>query len=286
MNIDKNTKLIARLHTGENATGLNIYNPYFQDQSLNAVYLLFRGNEPAPLIQGVRDLNITGAISAGFEHDGTMLDLVDELSEAAKLSGRVGIISNRDGKLYGHYQGGEGLLAAIKGKTNLSGKKLIIVGAGAVAKTLLLAICSEQDKPKEILIVNRTQKHAEQLKQNFRLVTSIHGLDDLIGIEGDVLINATRIGSSVRDEIFTKEIVNKYDVIADVTFGNENSVLINLAKSEQKLIVTGWDMFTFQVAVVLRELLSHNANIDRLRYFVTEGLAITNHGAQQSEVKD
>ena len=77
------------------------------------MYLLFQNQKPEPLVEGLRNLQISGAITAGFELDPKLPSLVDECSEAAQLSGRVGMIANRNGRLWGHYQGGEGLMQAV-----------------------------------------------------------------------------------------------------------------------------------------------------------------------------
>lgn len=279
MEINIQTKLIARLHTEENGTGLNIYNPYFHDVGLNAVYMLFKDASPQPLVEGLRNLNLSGAITAGFEHDSTLPGLVDEVSEAVEVSGRIGIISNQNGRLRAHYQGGEGLLSAIQEKVDITGKRIVIVGAGTVAKTLLLAIERGKQKPSQVTVVNRSADNAQPLADKFECVTSVLPLDELNKVDGDILVNATRIGSSVEDTFFTSDIVGKYGAVADVTFGELRTNLVNLADASSLTVINGWDMFTHQAAVVLHMLLDHEANIDVLRGYVTQGLTSTNHGA-------
>lgn len=278
MEIDTKTKVIARLHTDLNGTGLNIYNPYFQDQGINAVYLLFKSEKPDPLVEGLCNLQISGAITAGFEHDPVLPGLVDETTEAVKLAQRVGIIINTNGVLKAHYQGGEGLLSAVQEKIDTTGKRIVIVGAGTVAKTLVLALQKTSQSPKEIHIFNRTLENAGAIKDRFESVTAINTIENLSNAEGDILINASRIGSKVEDSFYTSELINRFAVVADVTFGVESTNLTSIAKEANKTVISGWDMFTHQAAVVLREILGHDANIDRLRHFVKEGLSTTNHG--------
>ncbi len=279
MKIDTQTKLIGRFHTQDNGTGLNIYNPYFEDQGINAVYMLFRNNKPGQLIEGMRNLQLTGAITAGFEHDPSLAALVDELDETVEISGIIGNIANIDGKIRAHYQGGDGLLNAIQEKIDTTDKRIVIAGASTVVKTLLLALEKTQQKPSEVIIVNRTLAHAEALRERFDWLKSVHSLGDLKTVEGDILVNATRIGSVDEDSIFTNEIVSRFQAVADVTFGNPVTNLTTLAKDNDLVVVNGWDMFTHQAAVLLKHILGHSANIDRLRHFVSEGLASNNHAA-------
>lgn len=97
------------------------------------------------------------------------------------------------------------------------------------------------------------------------------------------MVNATRIGSVDEDTVFTNEIVSGYQAVADVTFGNPVTNLTTLGKDNGLVVVNGWDMFTHQAAVLLKHILGHSANIDRLRHFVSEGLAASNHGATVSK---
>lgn len=279
LQISTDTKVIARLHTQANSTGLNIYNPYFQDQGINAVYLLFQNEKPDPLVEGIRNLNLAGAITAGFEHDPTLPKLVDESTKAAYLSGRVGLIANSNGVLKAHYQGGEGLLSAIQEKVDIAEKRIVIVGSGTVANTLVLAMQESEQKPDEVHIYNRSQEKAEELKGRFDLVSSANTLDQLYSAEGDILVNASRIGSKAPDEYFTADIVKQFKAVADVTFGVELTNLTEIAKQNELTVITGWDMFTHHAAVVLKHILNHDTNIERLRHFVREGLATNNHGA-------
>lgn len=277
MKIDTQTKLLGRFHIQDNGTGLNIYNPYFEEQGINAVYMLFRSDKPEQLIDGMRNLQLTGAITAGFEHDPSLAELVDELDETVEVSGIIGNIANVDGKIRAHYQGGYGLLNAIQEKIDTTGRRIVIVGASTVAKTLLLALEKTSQKPSEVAVVNRTLAHGEALTERFDWLKSIHSLDDLGSLEGDILVNATRIGSVDEDAVFTNEIVGDYQAVADVTFGNPVTNLTTLGKSNGLVVVNGWDMFTHQAAVLLKHILGHSADIDRLRHFVSEGLASNNH---------
>lgn len=280
MNINERTKVIARLHTSDNGTGLNIYNPYFESVKLNAVYLLFKGDNPKPLIDGISNLGMCGAITAGFEHDPTIANLVDFKSESVELTNIVGIIYNKNGKLHAHYQGGEGLLSAILEKIDINGKRIVIVGAGTVARALILAIKQSSIRTASITVVNRTVSKAEEVIDLFDLGTKAIPLDKLEDVEGDILINASRVGSIAEDQLFMSNIIKRFKAAVDVTFGNPNTSLIRLARLNSLVVIDGWDMFTHQAAVVLRNILDHKADIPKLREFVSSGLSNINHGAK------
>lgn len=103
MKIDENTKIILRLHKKANNRGLNIYNPFFQQSGMNAIYFLRHNLDAKPLLDGMRSLNISGAIPAGFEGDSNFVELLDDLTEESRFLNRVGVVFNNEGKLTGHY---------------------------------------------------------------------------------------------------------------------------------------------------------------------------------------
>lgn len=279
MTISSTTQLIARLHHQPNATGLNIYNPYFQDQSLDAIYLLFQNPDPAPLIAGLRSLNIVGAVPAGFEKHPQLPLLLDQTTPSAQIAGRICVIYQQDNQYHGHYQAGQALLNAIQEKTDTTGTIIAIVGSGAVARSLVLALQTTQQPPKHVHIYNRTVHTAQSAFAQTQQLVTVSDLNALTDARGNILINTSRIGSQIRDSIFTSEIISKFETIADVTFGNPHTNLIRLAEQQSKTTITGWDMFTHQIAICLQLILKHQSNIPRLRHFVHQGLATVNHGA-------
>ena len=269
---DGNTKIIARLHKQFSPRVLNIYNPYFEETGLNAAFLLFYNPDPKPLVAGIKNLNISGAVTVGFETDAQFAKLVDEYDESSTVVKRVGFIKNITGKLRGYYQGGLGQLLSIESQTSIKNKDLVIVGAGNVVRSLLWEISLRKKFPKSVVVINRTP---EKLKDfdNYKFVKQTGGLDLLIKLSGDVLVNATHLGVREPDTLFTGEIVDKFKIISDVTFEKEDSNLILLAKKLGKKYSTGWDMFTYQGLVVLETILDTKIDPKILKKHVISGLS-------------
>jgi shikimate dehydrogenase len=259
MKIDEKTLVMLRLHRQTNTRGLQIYNPYFQEVGLNAVYILAHNPDPKPLLEGLRDLNFAGAICAGFETDTSFAKLLDELSTTSQAIGKVGIVINDNGKLRGHYQGGQGLYQSIVSKYGkLSGKKIVMLGAGGVAEGLLLEMQNQQDMP-EITIVNRTLAKAENLATKYNLNQALP-FSELESTSGDVFINMTGIGSpwnNGEDYVFKPEFIQKFNFIGDVTFVPIEPQLIKVAKEVGVDYAPGHRMFLYQAGVCLKEILGH-----------------------------
>lgn len=273
MNIDENTKFIARLHKKQSGRGLNIYNPFFQDNNINAVYELFYDEDPAKLITGIRSLNFAGAIAAGFESNAALPNSLDGLDDVATFLGRVGYIKNVGGKYIGCNQGGEGLLNTILVKNTLENKEIVIVGAGNITKSLLFNMKKRGFDISKITIVNRTVSNAEELATKLGTNLNIKPLSELDTIKGDILINASDIGGSEEDILYTESIVKEFASVVDVTFERENTNLVDLGNKLNKNVSTGWDMFTHQALVVIDGILGLKIEASKLKPYVVKGLS-------------
>lgn len=273
MEINGSTKIIGRLHTKNSERGLNIYNPYFQNNSFNYIYTLFTNNSIDKLISGVRNLNLAGAITVGFELDPKLPTLLDELSPVSKVINRVGYIVNRDGKLYGSYQGGEALVSAILDKYSLERKEITIVGAGILAKAFLFTLKESGLLSSKVNIVNRSVDNAKEMIKLLDVEADVYGLHELSKVSSDIIINITDIGGSVDDTVYTEDVVNKFECIVDVTFEKENTNLVELGKKSGKVVVTGWDMFTHQGVVALQDITGKDIDPSELKEYVVRGLS-------------
>jgi len=124
--------------------------------------------------------------------------LVNERSDRAERAGAINTIKLIDNKLVGDNTDGVGLVNDLKNnhKIELTGKRILLMGAGGAARGVLAPLLSE--KPENITIVNRTQSKAKELAAHFNDLGSIIGCgyDDLAdnisaGKQFDIIINAT-----------------------------------------------------------------------------------------------
>lgn len=267
--IDENTKVMARFFPTVNNRGLNIYNPYFQDSGDNAVYLLFHNENPKILIDGMRDLNLAGAIIAGsFEKDPKIPELIDELHPLSQRLGRVGNLINENGKIIGVYPGAFGLYESIKRMTNYTDKKIVILGAGNVVRSILSLMELKGEKPSTLEIYNRTPVHAENVAREFSFVNRVGSMKDMLNFgRGDMFINATYIGSPYNkgeDFVFPKSLIGGFDYVVDVTFVPLRPQLVQVAELLGKKVSPGHRMFLYQGIFALENILKIKVNEELL----------------------
>ncbi|MBI5448414.1 MAG: shikimate dehydrogenase [Gammaproteobacteria bacterium] len=147
--------------------------------------------------QGGKGLNIT----LPFKQQAFIL--MDTLGKAAQQAGAVNTIFFRpDGSRYGENTDGIGFLRDYmeNHQGEISGKKILLLGAGGAARGILGPILGLG--PKEVIIVNRTKNKADVLVQDFKKFGPVKRVDmnELSEFQFDLIINAT--SASLKEELF------------------------------------------------------------------------------------
>lgn len=274
LQIDGNTQVMVRFHNSS-TFGLDLYNRYFAESGTNAVYVRCVNDNPQVLLDGLKNLNIAGAITAGYETNEEFAAMVGNLDSSSAITQRVWIVSQRDGKLTGYYQGWMWLASAIEEKGDLQWKKITVVWAGSVARGLIDALHTRYGSSISMSVYNRTESSAKEIEAIYESVTVSGWLDALVGAwGGNVLVNTTRIGGSAEDDwaLFTSELLEQYSTVVDVNFLPYRTALIEKAAILWKTLVMGNDMFRHQWKVCLEKILGVDVDMDVLQRIVDETL--------------
>ncbi len=124
-------------------------------------------------------------------------ELVDELSERARLAGAVNTITRLDnGKLHGDNTDGVGLVCDLRQNHgfNFNNASLLLIGAGGASRGVILPLLQQQ--PASLMIANRTAEKAVLLADLFSDRGEICGcgLHEIGNQQFDLIINATAAG--------------------------------------------------------------------------------------------
>jgi len=132
--------------------------------------------------------------------------LASELGPEAKQAGAVNtLLMNTEGLLVGRNTDGVGLVRDIlqNHAGSITGKKILLLGAGGAARGVLQPLLAET--PAQLLIVNRTPSRAHELASDFNIPDNKQsavtggGFDDLAEQNFDLIINAT--AASLQGEV-------------------------------------------------------------------------------------
>ncbi len=151
------------------------------------------------------------------------------LSERARLAKAVNTLALQpDGSLLGDNTDGMGLVNDLlrNHRVNLTGKRILILGAGGASRGVILPLLD--CKPDSIVIANRTVSKAEALVADFaghgKLQAS--GFDSLSGQQFDVLLNATSASLSDQLPPLPAKLLADNACCYDLAYGNQPTAFV------------------------------------------------------------
>ena len=125
----------------------------------------------------------------------------EELTSNAKAAGAVNTIKIENNVIFGENTDGTGLVNDLEKNLNqnLTGKEILIIGAGGATQGILKPILEK--KPEKILLANRTKNKSLKLANDFSKFGKVcgFGLDQIKSKPVDIVINAT--SASIDGEI-------------------------------------------------------------------------------------
>ena len=252
-------------HSGSPA----MYNYSFQKTVLDYAYLAYdiplEKTEEA--VQALRVLGCKG-FNVTMPCKTKVAELVDELSDAAKLIGACNTVVVKDGKLYGNNTDGMGFVRNLKENgVDVKGKKMTIMGAGGAATAV--QVQSALDGAVKISIFNRADEfyaNAERTKAKIKEMlpecdVNVYPLEDTEKLyaeikDSDILVNATKVGMKPLDgqSLIEDTSVFRSDlVVADVVYNPKETKFVQDAKAAGcKVAVGGIGMLLWQGAAAFK----------------------------------
>jgi len=229
-----------------------IHNRAFGRMGVNAAYLAFEVGDITDALDAIRGLGIRG-VSITIPFKTSVIPFLDELDALSAKIGSVNTIVNRGGKLIGHNTDHFGALKALEEKVHLSGKKVILLGAGGAARAIAYGL---KERGCEVTIFNRSLERGARLAQE--LGYPYHSLSALSEMErstrdADVLINATSVGMTPHEaeSPFPKQLLRKGMVVMDIVYRPLRTKLLHEAEEQGCKTIDGLEMLAYQGAAQL-----------------------------------
>jgi shikimate dehydrogenase len=227
-----------------------MHNAAFAADGLDLVYICL-DVDPDDLpaaVRGLEALKLRG-FNVTMPHKRAMIQLVDELDEEARISGAVNTVVIEASGLRGFNTDGGGMVMACKeAGIDLSGKSVLLLGAGGTAAAI--AVAFGKAGVGELHIANRSVEHAAYLRDKLHgtgmkgLV--VHPLDTLP--DAEIVVNATPLGMKEGDLLpVPPAYVREGRGFCDVVYrpGTETP-LVRLARERGVPVVAGDRMLLYQ----------------------------------------
>lgn len=159
-------------------------------------------------------------------------DLADELSDRARRAGAANTLTPLPGGgIRGDNTDGIGLVSDMVANLGwlLADLRVLILGAGGAVRGILEPILRE--RPRELLIVNRTAQRAEELAAEFSDLGQVEGgAYSLIGSrQFDLIINGTSAGLSGEMPDLPSSLLTDHSCCYDMVYGAEPTVFMRWA---------------------------------------------------------
>ena len=228
----------------EHSLSPKLHNHWLKVNNIDAIYdkKKIGESELKNIISQVKEEKING-INVTVPFKKVVIPFLDDLSPEAKATQSVNTIYLQNGIVTGHNTDIAGFELAIKyAKYDIYNKKILILGAGGVAPSIILAL--KKMKVSKITLSNRTKEKAQNLKKLFKDIEIINWGEI---IDFDMIINATSIGLKNEDGLnfdYTAFGTDKF--FYDVIYNPKETIFLKRAKLFGNKAENGKMMFIYQ----------------------------------------
>ena len=234
-----------------------LHNYWIKKNNLNAVYekVELNKNDLKNLILKIKEKEISGVnVTVPFKKE--VITYLDRLTLDAEATQSVNtILLSGENKIVGHNTDISGFENAIKEtKYNPLGKKILVLGSGGVAPSIIFALYKM--KVSSVTLTNRTKSKAEYLQNHYNDIAIEEIGKNKIKVvdwgevpEFDMVINATSVGLNKSDNLdldFSKNGKNKF--FYDVIYNPKETNFLKTGNNLGSKTVNGKKMFIFQAA--------------------------------------
>ena len=269
MNISGTTKLTALLGSPvAHSISPAMHNEAFQVLGLDYAYLAFdvSPKDLKAAIDGLKAINIRG-FNLTMPHKVSILEYVDEVTEAAQLAGACNTVINNNGHLIGHTTDGIGYMRSCQdaGHT-ITGQKMTILGAGGAATAIITQAALDGVSSIDIFRRNRSEAFAKTeafaKKVSDYTHCPIHVYDILDDkqlrksiSESKILTNATNIGmepNELESPIPDTSYFQPDLIVSDIIYNPRQTKLMQMAASAGCSTFNGMFMLLYQGAAAFQ----------------------------------
>jgi 3-dehydroquinate dehydratase/shikimate dehydrogenase len=234
-----------------------IHNPAFGALGIDAVYVPFRVpiDTLGQFVDDVPRLGIRG-LSVTIPHKETISKFLTKVDPAVKGIGAVNTVLFKGNEVLGYntdykaaldcLENALGGTAAAGAASPLKNKKVLVLGAGGVARAVMYGL---QRRGARSTIAGRTKSRALYLAESFggRCVDwQARHISD-----ADIIVNCTPIGMhpNVDESPFNKSHLKPSMIVFDTVYNPETTLLLKEARAHGCRAVTGVEMFIRQAAL-------------------------------------
>jgi len=248
--INPKTKIIGVIaEFAENSMSKYMHNACFRKLGLDFVYLPFKTKpeELKQFMENFRKFRFHGA-SVTLPHKESVIKYIDKLEDTAREIGAVNTLVAENGKITGYNTDYTGAISALKEKTEVKGRKVLLIGAGGGARAIVYGLKKEGAIA---TVANRSLERAQKLASEFNVNFKKMPCQNDIFSKFSIIINATSVGMSPNSNqsILNEEDIPKGDksrIIMDIVYKPVHTKLMQIAEKAGCTAISGERMLIHQ----------------------------------------
>ncbi|MEO1974512.1 MAG: shikimate dehydrogenase [Pirellulaceae bacterium] len=253
----------------------------FADAGLDWRYLTMEvpPDRLADAMSGLRAMNFRGG-NFTIPHKTSVIQYLDELSDAARLMGAVNCVNRVGDKLVGENTDGKGFVESLRTLVDPVGKKVTLLGAGGAARAIAIELALSGVVAMEIInrSVERGEQLAAQVRDNTNTSCEFKQWDGNYEVseDADIVINATSIGlGDAQAQVpVAAESLQSNMIVADVIFNPPETQFLKMAQERGCSTLDGLGMLVNQGVIGFRIWTGVEPNAAVMREALEEYLEI------------
>ena len=236
---------------------------------LSYIYLPFAVS-PENLGTAIRSLPALGIVGVNLTipHKENVLPFLEEITDEARDVGAVNTVHCIGGRLVGDNTDGRGFFLPLREQgISISGKSVLVLGAGGAARSVVFRLVREGA---EVTLINRTPERAEHLAQAVRdagFAASIRtlSLDNATDYhaataQATLLVNTTRVGMHPNKDELPPVVLEAFRpelTVYDLVYNPVATRLLEEAKRRGCKTINGVKMLVYQGALAFERWTGH-----------------------------
>ena len=183
----------------------------------------------------------------------------DSTSEEVSFIEASNTLIKKNRSLHGETTDSSGFISDLREKNiELSGKRVLIIGAGDATESILWGITKQT--PKHLFISNRTIEKAERLAKKYSQFADINVVNDNKNINVDIIINTSSAGITGKFEEPQIRDLNDSIVVYDLNYSINETPFCKWAKSFTEKSFDGTGMLVHQAAKSFKSWFDYEPN--------------------------
>jgi len=225
-----------------------LHNYWFSKYRINSFYFKkkVKRKNLSKIIRDIKKKIYSGA-NVTLPFKSSIIPYIDIITPLVKKTNSLNTIYIKKGKLYGDNTDVFGFYFGILSKIKLKCKKILIIGAGGVTSSVIVAF-KKKWRLKKIYITNRNSRKSQILKHRFGKIIEIVKFRDLQFFKDnvDVVVNTSSLGLSSKDKIKLNFSCFKRKIFIDLIYNPQLTLFLKTAKKFKNHIYSGLAMFVYQ----------------------------------------